>query len=198
MRNLILSTSLLFSVLTQAEITEIPAEELTDSYIRDTTIIVRQAETIPLAKKSKVQIKVSPQPYSSAQNIEQENASLDSSTNNHEASNVKAHSPDVYQFLTQQQASTYDHQREKRERDIRKHYNIPYNKPLDLNAINLPVSENGKYDLGSGNSYLIGNRSLEIRVPNSKGFNAQTIKTQDGTYDVQVTPTDVIFKFNLK
>lgn len=38
----VLSLSIAASPLTFAEITEIPAEEMTESYIRDTTVIVRK------------------------------------------------------------------------------------------------------------------------------------------------------------
>ncbi len=197
MRYLLFLCGVLFSALLQAEITEIPTQELTDSYIRDTTIIV-QKKAPTVFKKDNLYIKVNAKPYSSAQSIEQQDLILKPQEKTNINTEIKLESPANYQFLTQQQATSYDHQKHQREKDIRKKYNIPYNKPLDLNTLSLPLSENGKYNLGTGKSYQVTKRALEIRIPNTKGFNAQAIKTQDGTYDVQVTPTDVIFKFNLK
>lgn len=203
MRFILTTVLFLVSSLTYAEITEIPAEQLTDSYIRDTTIIVEQKKEEPAKQqeqlKDDLHIQVKPQSYSSAQQKEQSSLPAITSPNTDLERGVKPIQSNVeYRFLKQQQAIVYDHESATREQKLRKKFNIPYNQPIDFANINLPVSENGKYNLGPGKSYNVGAKSLEIRIPNTKGYNQQSFSSPDGVYDVEVTPSDLIFKFNLK
>lgn len=194
----------LISNYTYAELTEIPPEKLTNSYIKDTTIIVEQKkpepETAQEMLKDDLHIEVSPQSYSSAKQTEQK--TLPKIANNPEM-DLQQHfkpvdSPVLYQFLKQQQTKSYDPQAQSTEKKLRKQFNIPYNQPIDFANINLPTSENGKYNLGASKGYSVGKKSLEIRIPNTSGYKAQTIQSADNTFSVEVTASDLIFKFNLK
>lgn len=198
MRHFILTSSLIVSNFAYAEFSEIPAEQLTESYIRDTTIIVQKKQPKALLKED-LHLKVKPQSYSLAK--QQDMDKLPSANN--PSNRLKLVTPDINtpvmaQFIKQRQAMVYDHEAEQREYKLRDKYNLAYPKDVDLQTLSLPVGDNGKYDLGQNKSYNIQAKSLEIRIPNIKGYKAQSIRTEDGVYDVQVTPSNLIFKFNLK
>lgn len=198
MRHLIFISSLISSSFAYAEFSEIPAEQLTESYIRDTTIIVQKKQPETLLKED-LHLKVKPQSYSLAKQQDMDELP---STNN-PSDRLKLVTPDINtpvmtQFIKQRQTMVYDHEAEQREYKLREKYNLASTTDIDLKTLSLPVSYNDTYDLGQNQSYTIQAKSLEIRIPNIQGYKAQSIKTKDGVYDVQVTPSDLIFKFNLK
>ncbi|MCD8524114.1 MAG: hypothetical protein LRY66_12825 [Saccharospirillaceae bacterium] len=196
---LLLPVSILTSITTQAEITEIPAEEMTEAYIRDTTVIVRKQPAGQPAKdhQSDASLRVSPldQPY-------------DESADLKGGSEVPAQIMDAYlaeqrnNALLNQNAFEFrspslDPQQALRDEYLRDVLGLEPGAPIDYSNLQFPTNITPDITPPAGIGHTIAPGQFAISIPNSDNINAQTHQTPGGEYRIDVTPSEIIFTINL-
>jgi hypothetical protein len=193
------------STLAWSEISSLTASELTDTYIKDTTVIVRpaQAPTEPV-DKVRVTLKVSPieettQVLSSDE--ERDLAAISEELNSYTELNERAALTANLQstfpiattdFLTAPPSDSVLNQ-------VRAAYGLDPGAPVDLAS--LSFLSNLTPDLGLSNpsnaSYSTTSDSFTIRIPNVGNFNTQNIASPNGEVGVNVTPSHIEYTLNL-
>jgi hypothetical protein len=197
--SLILPASILISASVQAEITEIPPEEMTEAYIKDTTVIVRRQPAAQKAENGQedASLRVSPldKPYS-------ESDPLNGGT--------EVPSQIADQYLSEQRdnalltQSTYDFhtpaldpQQALREEYLRDVLGLEPGTPIDYGNLQFPTNITPDVTPPAGLGYNIAPGQFAISIPNSDNINAQTHQTPGGEYRIDVTPSEIIFTINL-
>lgn len=195
---------LLANSITWAEISSLSPEELTDTYIKDTTIIVRQQKTEEESTSAAVKLKITP--------LEQATQLLPQDQT-HSISAI-SHELTTYDALNNQRAldnnlapqlplatteflkapvseATLDL--------IRQNYGLAPGEVVDLTALpfltNITPANPG--DIPVGSSYVSKANSFTIRIPNVGNYNTQQINSPNGEIGVNVTPTHIEYTLNL-
>jgi hypothetical protein len=192
------------SSLSWAEISSLSSEELTDTYIKDTTVIVRQPKEENATTKIPVKLKVTPleetaQVLPDDQNNQMASISNELSTyddlNNFRALDNETQiplPPATTEFLQAPTSQTLLDQ-------VRLAYDIESELPVDLTNLNFePVNPPLAADPVLASSVLsTDDRSLTLRIPNNGNFNSQQIQTPNGEISVNVTPDFINYTINL-
>lgn len=190
---------LLASAASQAEITEIPPEEMTEAYIKDTTVIIREAEEDELKKIIRALITVFPieenysegnsvaddtelsiqqQAFAQMSNVEQQQYLLEV------AQQIAYQSPDL------------DPDRHANDEFLRQILNLDAGAPIDYENLQFPEG------LGavSGNNIIFtqqGGNSLQLVIQNANGYSPTSFSTPNGEFDVNITPDQINFSINI-
>lgn len=195
---------LMISAMSWAEISSLSTEELTDTYIKDTTVIVRQKEAVETTPSTPVNLKVTPLEEATQVLPQDQTHTLSSIT----------HELTTYDDLNSQRAldnnlapqlplATTEFLRapvsEAVLNDIRQAYGIDAAQPVDLTALpflaDLPLDNPNKVPVGS--SYKYDANSFTITIPNLGNFNSQQIASPNGEIGVNVTPSHIEYTLNL-
>jgi hypothetical protein len=208
--NLTISTAyfitllLLVNVTAFAEMSSLSSKELTDTYIQDTTVIVRQQRAKEVVSSLRMSLKVTP--------IEQTiqvlpEAKIDSfSALNHELSTYEELNnlrtlkntlapqlPSVTsEFLTEPLSESVLSQ-------VRQAYGIELGEAVNLS--NLPFLTNlapsNPLEIPAGLGYQFTESSFTINIPNAGNFNSQQFATPKGEFGVNITPSNIEYILNL-
>jgi hypothetical protein len=196
---------LLASTSTWSEISSLSASELTDTYIKDTTVIVRPEQpTQDANEKVRVKLKVSPLeetastvPNESEAKLSAISEDLNSYTELNEqaalSTNLQPTLPAVTtQFITPQPS-------EETLNAIRNAYGLESNAIVDLTSQSLLSKL--KPNLGLPNTgdaqYSTTSDSFTISIPNTGYFNSQNITSPNGEIGINVTPSRIEYTLNL-
>ena len=194
----------LASTAAWSEISTLTASELTDTYIKDTTVIVRpeQAPKDPI-EKVRVKLKISPaeettkiRPHDEEMDLAAMSPELNSYTELNEQAALSRNLQTLplvsTEFLTAPPSETTLNQ-------VRAAYGIGAGEPVDLTS--LPFLTNLTPNLGLPNpgnaTYNTTADSFTIRIPNTGNFNSQNIASPNGEIGVNVTPSHIEYTLNL-
>ncbi|MDF1763957.1 MAG: hypothetical protein P1U57_11155 [Oleibacter sp.] len=195
--SVIVATLSLSASITYADIVEIPPEEMTESYIRDTTVIVRQRAP-EQASDTNMAIRVSPidEPFEDGdkakessdrvqRDLEQVNLSADSQENAYR----QATSGD----LTFRMPSL-DPDRSSNDEYLREVLGLQPGAPIDYNNLTFPDS-GGTQTFGDISATSTSNQ-FEIVIPNSNGLRTESFNTPNGEFGINVTPDGIRLQIN--
>ena len=195
---------LMANTATWAEISSLSSEELTDTYIKDTTVIVRQKKPQDTSTTIPVTLKVTP--LEQATQVLPEDQTHSTSIISHELStyddlnnqralenNLTPQLPvATTEFLKAPLSETVLNQ-------VRQAYGIGAGESVDLTALpfltNLTPSNPG--DIPAGTSYQTTERSFTITIPNIGNYNTQQISSPNGEIGVNVTPQNIEYTLNI-
>lgn len=195
---------LMISAMSWAEISSLSTEELTDTYIKDTTVIVRQKEAVETTPSTPVNLKVTPLEEATQVLPQDQTHTLSSIT----------HELTTYDDLNSQRAldnnlapqlplATTEFLRapvsEAVLNDIRQAYGIDAAQPVDLTALPFlaTMAPANPSEIPVGSSYQTTASSFTIRIPNLGNFNSQQIASPNGEIGVNVTPSHIEYTLNL-
>ena len=196
---------MLASTLSWSEISSLTASELTDTYIKDTTVIVRPTQAPKESvDKVRVKLKVSPideatqiSPNDDERNLAAMSQELNSYTELNERAalsmNLQTNLPIVTtEFLTPPLS-------EETLALIRNRYLIQPGAPIDLTSLTFKTDLVPTFGLAnpSGAEFETTESSFTIRIPNTGNFNTQTIASPNGEVGVNVTPSHIEYTLNL-
>lgn len=192
------------SSLSWAEISSLSSEELTDTYIKDTTVIVRQPKEENATTKIPVKLKVTPleeaaQVLPDDQNNQMASISNELSTYD-DLNNFRALDNDLQidlppastQFLRAPASAEAIN-------EIRAAYKIPGNIDLTTLTFNGNVAESILNKDGNPPNIPLtaDGESMTISIPNLGNFNTQQIQSPNGEISVNVTPSTIQYTINL-
>lgn len=178
-----------------AEIVEIPPEEMTEAYIKDTTVIVKKQLPVPQQAPRAV-IKVSPieEDYSEGE------TAMDSSTT------VRTQQQSVtYDMIPQQnyqldaqtsytfESPSYDPYLHANDAKLREVLGLEPGAPIDYNNLQFPTGLNT-----DGSSTASADASqFQLVIPNSGNYAPASFGTPNGEIGVNVTQESITFQLNV-
>ncbi len=197
---------LLASSLTWAEISSLTSEELTDTYIKDTTVIVRQQKQEAQNTAIPVKLKVTPLEQAT-QVLPQDQTHKVSSISNElstydDLNNLLALDNDILAPLP---VSTTEFLKAPASEDaiqaIRNSYGeaqgVIEGKPIDLTSLPFLTNLRPSDISVPTDDYHITENSFTINIPNLGNFNSQQIQSPNGEIEVNVTPSQIQYTINL-
>ncbi len=199
---------LLVNTVAWGEISSLSSEELTDTYIKDTTIIVRQQKPQEVSSSIPVKLKVTPLEQATQVLPEDQSGSLASVShelstyddlNNFRAldNNLAPPLPIASTIFLKDPASETALQL------IREKYgnkqNVYDGQPIDLATLRFldTVLPSNPQEIPSNIGYQTTPNSFTIRIPNSGNFNTQQISSPNGEIGVNITPDNIEYTLNL-
>lgn len=190
----LLATAL--STASQADITEIPAEELTEEYIRDTTVLVPVAQ--PAAPRTKVnaRVRASEAPYSESDNAQQAIANDHGvllPTDMSEQTQLQLQ----YSLSRQFDNPALDPNLAQSEQFLRNALNLPSGQPIDLDSLSFPTNIIPDQNLSNGLGYLLTPGQLTISIPNNHQYPERNYSTPGGEYNINVTDQRIEFTLDI-
>src|SRR5690554_5356283 len=175
---ILLAASFSFTVIynVNAEIEEISAEEMTETHIRDTTVILRKQPNQEAQQRPDLI------PLSDSYLSEQRERSLIQQQSN---ANLKP----------------YDASQIERERNLEriwKEFNIQDDIPKDYGNLTFPsnIDPSGS-NIPAGTDYSIGKHNFSISIPNTNSYQPNTHRTPNGEYQINITEDKIQFIMNL-
>ncbi len=195
---------LLVNTVAWGEISSLSSEELTDTYIKDTTIIVRQQKTQEVSSSIPVKLKVTPLEQATQVLPEDQSGSLASVShelstyddlNNFRAldNNLALQLPiATTEFLKAPPSESVLN-------DVRQAYGIEPGERFNLEALSFltNLAPSRKEDIPVGSSYITTENSFTIKIPNIGNFNSQQISSPNGEIGVNITPDNIEYTLNL-
>lgn len=203
--SLLLINSLLVSSVVLAEISTLTSEELTDTYIKDTTVIVRQQEkktpktTIPVSLKvtpleKAAQVLPEDQTHSTS-SISHELSTYDD-LNNLSALDRNSQGPlptATTEFLKSPPSLTLLKQ-------IQDAYGLE-KLPTDLSSLgfneNMANNISIQSNLPQNTGFSADDNSMTFTIPNLGNYNTQQIQSPNGEIAVNVNPSQIQYIINL-
>lgn len=205
---LLLPFSLLGSEAAFAEISTLTQEELTDTYIKDTTVIVRPKKMREVTTTIPVTLKVTPleqttqsvpeDQTSTTSTISHELSTYDDLNNQWALENSIAPQlpPTTTEFITLPAS-------EEALELIRSNYGsqqgVIDGKPIDLTTLpflpNLQPANQG--NIPAGSSYQTTDSSFTINIPNAGNIRSQQVASPNGEIGVNITPSNIEYTINL-
>lgn len=194
----LIAAALLSAYTAQAEIQEISQQEMTDTHIRDTTVIIPKRAT-PTEPKAPIHVKITP--------IDQtELDSLPDTTQGNQNRPDLTPLTDTYlseqreRSLLQQQSNVpsqlYDASRAERERNLNniwQQFNLQGDIPNDYRDLTFPTN----VEMPAGSNMFMDANQFSISIPNTGDYRPSTQKTPNGEYQVDITPDNIKFIINL-
>src|SRR5690606_35438908 len=196
------SSACLLAAPAIADIKEIPPEEMTEAYIRDTTVVVPQQPKSSSANN--VTVKVTP-----LENI----PGNDNIGPGDDRSARPDLTPAAEQYLSEQRDRQLQQQQQPgftqpqptdaniaaREAYLRDLLGLKAGQPIDYSNLQFPVPAPADMPpVPAGlNGYNLTADQFSIRIPNTNNHPALTQQTPGGEMKVDVTPSDIIFTINL-
>lgn len=203
--SILLANSLLVSSFASAEISSLTPEELTDTYIKDTTVIVRQKEQETPMQTIPVSLKVTPLEKAAQVLPEDQTHSVSSISNElrtyddlNNLSNLDRNTqpqlPEAStEFLKSQPSLSVLKQ-------IQDAYGLD-KLPTDLTT--LGFNQNMANDIAiqgnlpSNTGFAADDKSMTFTIPNLGNFNTQQIQSPNGEISVNVNPNQIQYIINL-
>ena len=193
------------STFVWSEISTLTASELTDTYIKDTTVIVRPTQAPTEAvDKVRVKLKISPleettqiRPHDDEKHLAAISEELNSYTELNEQAALSTNlqlltSIPTTEFLTTPPSADILNQ-------VRAAYGLEPGSQVDLTSLSLLPDL--KPTLGLANpsnaEFTTTPSSFTIRIPNTGNFDSQSIASPNGEIGVNVTPGHIEYTLNL-
>lgn len=196
---------LLASSFTWAEISSLTSEELTDTYIKDTTVIVRQPKQEASDAKIPVKLKVTPLEQA-AQVLPQDQTHTVSSISNElstydDLNNFRALDNDLQVSLP---SATTEFLKAPNSLALLQQIQTAYGLdelPTDLSTLGFNTNMANDISIQSAlpdqTGFAADSQSMTFTIPNSGNFNSQQIQSPNGEIAVNVTPTQIQYTINL-
>jgi hypothetical protein len=189
----------LTAAIASAEIVEIPPEEMTQEYIRDTTVIVK--ESVPVLEQApKAMIKVSPleDDFSEGESTLETTGELTAAqrallesifSDNSAQQNFQLDSQSSFAY----QSPAYDPYLHVNDDKLREVLGLEPGAPIDYNNLQFPATAqtNGVNALSSDNP-----GQFQLVIPNSGNYSPSAFSTPNGEIGVTVTSDNIIFQMN--
>lgn len=203
MKNLtttLVGCSLLLNLTATAEIREIPPEEMTEAYIRDTTVIVRKQQPDPEHNnKINAVIRVSP-----LEDDFSEGETTASATSANEYTPVaeqqylgEHHSMELLnQVAYSFRAPLADENKEVRDNALRAALNLQPGEEIDYNNLRFPnqIPDGTIPPLGTGVN--TSPSQFVLSIPNNGNYTPRNYATPGGEYQIDITPDRINFTLN--
>ncbi len=194
------SSTCLLAASAVADIQEIPPEEMTEAYIRDTTVVVPQQNQNSSATAATV--KVAPLEDLPGSN---------QATPGDDRSARPDLTPAAEQYLSEQRDRQLQQQQQlgftqpqptdaniaAREAYLRDLLGLKAGQPIDYNNLKFPVPSTLPTVPTGLTGYELKADQFSISIPNTNNHPALTQQTPGGEMKVDVTPSDIIFTINL-
>lgn len=194
------SSACLLAAPAMADIKEIPPEEMTEAYIRDTTVVVPQQPKSSSANN--VTVKVTP-----LENI----PGNDNIGPGDDRSARPDLTPAAEQYLSEQRDRQLQQQQQPgftqpqptdaniaaREAYLRDLLGLKAGQPIDYNNLKFPVPSTLPPVPTGLTGYELKADQFSISIPNTNNHPALTQQTPGGEMKIDVTPSDIIFTINL-
>src|SRR5690554_3021995 len=194
------SSTCLLAASAVADIQEIPPEEMTEAYIRDTTVVVPQQNQNSSATAATVKV-----------------APLEDLPGSNQATpgDDRSARPDLTsaaeQYLSEQRDRQLQQQQQPgftqpqptdaniaaREAYLRDLLGLKAGQPIDYNNLTFPVPSTLPPVPTGLTGYELKADKFSISIPNTNNHPALTQQTPGGEMKVDVTPSDIIFTINL-
>jgi len=197
---LISGSAALLSGVAIADIAEIPPEEMTQEYIKDTTVIVKKEMPVVIEEKPRAVIRVSPleDDFSEGETTlestdeltAQQQALLNSIFSDNTAQqNYQLEAQSSYAFQT----PDYDPYLHANDDKLREVLGLEPGAPIDYDNLQFPATAqtNGVNALGSDNP-----QQFQLVIPNSGNYSPSAFSTPNGEIGVTVTQDNIIFQMN--
>ncbi len=196
---------LLASSFTWAEISSLTSEELTDTYIKDTTVIVRQPKQEAPNTKIPVKLKVTPLEQA-AQVLPQDQTHTVSSISNElstydDLNNFRALDNDLQVSLP---TATTEFLKAPNSLALLQQIQTAYGLdelPTDLSTLGFNANMANDISIQSAlpdqAGFAADSQSMTFTIPNNGNFNSQQIQSPNGEIAVNVTPTQIQYTINL-
>lgn len=187
-----------------AEIEEISAEEMTETHIRDTTVIIRKQATEE--SQTAINVKVTPNDGHELDSIDDPNQKSQSRPDLTPLSDAYLSEQRERSLIQKQQQSNfdmkpYDPSQIERERNldrIWKEFNIQGDIPKDYGNLTFPTNiDPSGSSIPPGTDYSIGKHDFSISIPNSNQYQPNTHRTPNGEYQINITEDKIQFIMNL-
>jgi hypothetical protein len=193
------------STLVWSEISTLTASELTDTYIKDTTVIVRPTQA-PTEAVDKVRVKLKISPIEETTQIrphddEKYLTEISEELNTYTELNEQAALSNNLQLLTAIPTDNFLTPQPSEDvlNRVRAAYGLELGEPIDLTS--LAFKTNLTPTLGLTNpsqaKLTTTESSFTIRIPNTGNFNSQNIASPNGEIGVNVTPSHIEYTLNL-
>lgn len=204
--SLLLVNSLFLSSFAFAEISSLTSEELTDTYIKDTTVIVRQQEQKPAPKTViPVSLKVTPLEKSAQVLPADQTHSISSISNElttyEDLNNFSALDRNTQAPLP---ATSTEFLRSPTSLPLLKQIQDAYGLdklPTDLTTLgfnqNLANDISIQSNLPNNTGFAADDKSMTFTIPNLGNFNTQQIQSPNGEIAVNVNPNQIQYIINL-
>ena len=191
------------SISVNADIREIPSEELTESYIENTTVIVRKQEKAETANEAKRVIKVSPleDDFSEGEDLATRTKQpLDTLPANDEYLGERQSNALANQAIYNFQSPTLDPLQASRNEALQAasiELQALTGETIDLANPTFPtqIPESIVPPIGTGISSSPG--SFVFSIPNSNGYPSDNFSTPGGEYQINITPDTIDFQLNV-
>lgn len=182
--------------LTHAEIVEIPPEEMTEEYIRDTTILVPGKTTQTKDNKKLMVVRVSP--------IEDDYQDADALPN--DLALISLSDELTYEDQTTQQQfilnsqtaqvpdGSFDPNRAANEDFLRRILGLADGAPIDYD--NLQFVGNGLTS-ANGSNLLVSPNQFQLIIQNSGQYPTESFTTPNGEIGIEITPNNINIQVNL-
>lgn len=202
--NLIILTGsaslMLLSSISYAGIREIPPEEMTEAYIRDTTVIVPRQQTGQEQSGHSIQIKpldTLPATSGTAAPGDDSSARPDLTPLSDQYLSEQRNQSLQQQLNPQYQQPPFDPYQAQRDEYLRAILGLESGVPIDYSQLQFPTSAVPDIPPPAGIGHTIAPGQFSISIPNSSNYAPVTHQTPGGEYQVEVTPSDIIFTINL-
>lgn len=186
-------TLLLLPGVTQAEIREIPAEEMTEAYIKDTTVIVRKKKTEESGSETEVKVKPLTDQFSEGESLNASRNDSGSAADNYQAEMINSD-------LAIRNSTGYnatDPLQAQREAYLRQVLGLDPGTPIDYNKLAFPTDISTDITPPPGIGSVITPGQFSISIPNNGSYQPQSIQTPGGEYQVNITPSNITFTLSL-
>lgn len=201
----LLANSLLISSLAYAEISSLTSEELTDTYIKDTTVIVRQKKQEVPKKTIPVSLKVTPLEKAAQVLPEDQTHSVSSISNElstyDDLNNLSALNRNTQPPLPE---TTTEFLKAQPSLSVLKQIQDAYGLdklPTDLTTLgfnqNMANDIAIQSNLPNNTGFAADDKSMIFTIPNLGNFNTQQIQSPNGEIAVDVNPSQIQYIINL-
>ncbi len=199
------TSMILANTMSWAEISSLSPEELTDTYIKDTTVIVKQPENQEPKTTIPVKLKVTPLEQA-AQVLPEDKSPTQSTMSNdintyNELNNLNALNNNLQPPIP---SATSEFLKAPVSLPLLKQIQEMYgleSLPTDLS--NLGFNENMANDISiqsrlpSNTAFAADDKTLQFTIPNLGNFNTQQIQSPNGEISVNVDPSQIQYIINL-
>lgn len=195
--------SMAMSFSAQADIQEISPEEMTETHIRDTTVIIRKQQEATEEPQQNINVTVTP-------NDGHQLDSIDDPNNRSQSRPDLTPLSDSYlaeqkeRSLQQQQANVelapYDASQIERERNLQKiwqEFDLQGDIPKDYGNLTFPTIDPSGNNIPAGTDFSVNPHEFSISIPNSGNYQPKSHQTPNGEYQIDITDDKIRFIMNL-
>ncbi len=193
--------AVMLSTTSLAGIREIPPEEMTEAYIRDNTVVIPRQNIDGQTGNTVQNIDIKPLDtlpgQSSPQSGTDSTARPDLTPLTDQYLSEQRDQSLQQQLSPQYPATNFDPLRSQREEYLRAVLGLESGAPIDFSQLQFPTTAIPDTPPPAGIGHTIAPGQFTISIPNSSGYAPSSHQTPGGEYQINVTPSDIIFTINL-